>query len=188
MKKTTSQWFYRILNYIGDVHIETGSADFRLMSRRAVTAFISIPERDRFTRGLVNWMGFPKTVVEYTSRPRLSGRTKYGIGAMVRLALSGITSFSTKPLRISFYLGSMISLTGLLYAIYAVAMFFTGRVITGWTSILVSILIIGGAILVTLGIIGEYIGRIFHEVKARPAYFIREQTDDQSKQDVQERT
>jgi polyisoprenyl-phosphate glycosyltransferase len=123
LKKTSSRWFYRVLNFLGEVQVQPGSADFRLMSRRAVDAFLSIPERDRFTRGLVSWMGFSQAVVEYTARPRASGHTKYSPGAMLRFALSGITSFSSRPLRLSFYLGIMISLAGLLYAVYAVAMF-----------------------------------------------------------------
>jgi polyisoprenyl-phosphate glycosyltransferase len=178
VKRATSRWFYRVLNFLADVQVQPGSADFRLMSRRAVDAFLSIPERDRFTRGLVSWMGFSQAVVEYTARPRASGRTKYNPAAMFRFALSGITSFSSRPLHLSFYLGIMISLAGLLYAVYAVVMFFAGRTITGWASILVSVLIIGGVILVSLGIIGEYIARIFHEVKSRPLYFIKDQTDE----------
>ncbi|MCZ7555514.1 MAG: glycosyltransferase family 2 protein [Bacteroidia bacterium] len=185
VKKLTSRWFYHVLNFLGEVQVQPGSADFRLMSRRAVEAFLAIPERDRFTRGLVSWMGFPQAVVEYTARPRLSGRTKYSPAAMLRFALSGITSFSSRPLHLSFYLGIMISLAGLLYAVYAVVMFFAGRTITGWASILVSVLIIGGVILVSLGIIGEYIARIFHEVKSRPLYFIKDETGEQKKNNEQ---
>lgn len=185
VKRATSRWFYHVLNFLSDVQVQPGSADFRLMSRRAVDAFLSIPERDPFTRGLVSWMGFSQAVVEYTARPRASGHTKYSPGAMLRFALSGITSFSSRPLRLSFYLGIMISLAGLLYAVYAVVMFFAGRTITGWASILVSVLIIGGVILVSLGIIGEYIARIFHEVKSRPLYFIKDQTDESPRKDEQ---
>jgi len=175
-KKITSRGFYRLINQLSDVRIEPASADFRLMSRAAVRAFLEMPERDRFTRGLVSWMGFRQAIVEYQAEPRAAGETKYSLQKMMHFALNGITSFSSKPLRISFYMGCLISLTGLLYAVYAVAEFFVGNTFPGWTSILVSLLIIGGVILINLGIVGEYIARIFNEVKGRPLYFIREET------------
>ncbi len=175
-KKGSSQHFYRLINHLSDIRIEPASADFRLMSRATVNAFLDIPERDRFTRGLVSWMGFRQAVVEYQAEPRASGETKYSLQKMIQFALNGITSFSARPLRISFYTGCLISLAGLLYAVYAVVQFFVGNTIPGWTSILVTLLIIGGVILINLGIVGEYIARIFNEVKARPLYFIREQT------------
>ncbi|MBX2927225.1 MAG: glycosyltransferase family 2 protein [Saprospiraceae bacterium] len=176
-KKLSSRLFYRLINYLADVRIEPAAADFRLMSRAATDAFLSIPERDRFTRGLVSWMGFRQAVVPYQAEARHSGKTKYSLRKMLRFGLNGITSFSSRPLRLSFYSGIFISLAGLAYSIYAVVQFFSGQTIPGWTSILVSLLIIGGVILINLGIIGEYIARIFNEVKARPLYFIKEQTD-----------
>jgi polyisoprenyl-phosphate glycosyltransferase len=176
-KKQSSRLFYRLINYLSDVRIEPASADFRLMSRPTVEAFLDIPERDRFTRGLVSWMGFRQAVVEYRAEARASGRSKYSLKKMIRFGLNGITSFSSRPLRISFYTGCIISFAGLVYAIYAIAQFFSGHTIPGWTSILLSLLIIGGVILINLGIIGEYIARIFNEVKARPLYFIKDQTE-----------
>jgi len=177
LKKTSSRLFYRILNSLSDIPIEPAAADFRLMNRKTVDAFLRIPERDRFTRGLVSWMGFRQISVEYQALPRATGRSKYSLNRMIRFGLNGITSFSSRPLRISFYCGAFISLAGLAYALFAVVQFFRGHTIPGWTSILLSILIIGGAILVSLGIIGEYLARIFNEVKARPLYFIKDQTD-----------
>lgn len=176
-KKYSSRLFYRLINYLADVRIEPAAADFRLMSRAATDAFLSIPERDRFTRGLVSWMGFRQAVIPYQAEARHSGKTKYSLRKMLRFGLNGITSFSSRPLRLSFYCGIFISLAGLAYSVYAVVQFFSGQTIPGWTSILVSLLIIGGVILINLGIIGEYIARIFNEVKARPLYFIKEQTD-----------
>lgn len=175
-KKKTSKLYYLLINSISEVRIEPGSADFRLMNRRAVNAFIGIPESDRFTRGLVVWMGFLQTVIDYQALSRHSGSSKFSLSKMVRLGLNGITSFSSRPLRLSFYIGIFISFLGFSYAIFALVKFFLGQTVPGWTSILVSILIIGGAILISLGIIGEYIARIFNEVKKRPLYFIKDTT------------
>ena len=180
-KKNTSKLYYRLINSISEVRIEPGSADFRLMNQRAVNAFLGIPESDRFTRGLVVWMGFRQTVIDYQALSRHSGSSKFSLSKMVRLGLNGITSFSSRPLRLSLYTGFFISFSGFLYAIYALVKYFSGYTVTGWTSVLLSILIIGGVILVSLGIIGEYIARIFNEVKKRPLYFIKDTTDNFSK-------
>ena len=176
LKKSTSRWFYKVINFLSDIRIEPASADFRLMSRKTVDAFKVIPERDRFTRGLVSWMGFKQTIIEYQAQPRAHGQTKYTLKKMFQFALNGVTSFSAKPLRLSFYSGIIISFLGLLYAFYAMIAFLYGETLQGWASILLSLLIIGGAILINLGIVGEYIARIFNEVKARPLYFIKDQT------------
>jgi len=174
-KRGTSRLFYRIMNHLSDVPIEPAAADFRLMTRATVDAFLRIPERDRFTRGLIRWMGFRQTLIDYQAEPRSFGRSKYTLGRMIRFGLDGITSFSSRPLRLSFYAGLVLASGGLLYGVYAVAVFARGGTIQGWTSILLTLLIIGGAILITLGIIGEYIARIFNEVKGRPLYFVRDE-------------
>lgn len=176
-KKTSSRLFYKLINFLSDVPIEPAAADFRLMTRMTVEAFLSIPERDRFTRGLVSWMGFRQTAIEYQAQPRASGKSKYSLKKMIRFGLNGITSFSSRPLTISFYGGVIISLFGLLYGIFALVEFFRGQTIPGWTSILLTLLLIGGVILINLGIIGEYLARIFNEVKGRPLYFIKDQTN-----------
>lgn len=173
-KKSTSGGFYFLIKYLTDVPIEPSSADFRLMSRRAVDAFLKFEEKDRFVRGLVSWMGFKQTFISYNSPSRYSGASKYSIMKMFRFAIDGITSFSAKPLRISFYSGLIVSLLGLVYAIYAVVEFIYGKVIPGWTSLLVSQLVIGGLILISLGIIGEYLARVFNESKNRPLYFVKQ--------------
>ncbi|MDH3650796.1 MAG: glycosyltransferase family 2 protein [Saprospiraceae bacterium] len=175
-KKLTSKWFYSIINKLANINIQPAAADFRLMSRKAVEAFLEIEERDRFTRGLVSWMGFNQASVSYTADKRHSGTSKYSFSKMIRFALDGITSFSSRPLQISFYVGSTITSFGLLYALYVIVVFLQGKTIPGWTSILLVLLIIGGAILINLGIIGEYIARIFNEVKSRPHYFVKDST------------
>jgi len=123
-------------------------------------------------------MGFKQTAVEYEAPPRFSGKSKYTLKKMLRFALSGITSFSTKPLQLAIYTGIAIFGGGVLYAIYAIISYFWGHTIEGWTSLMVTVLIIGGFQLLSLGVIGEYIGRIFNESKARPIYFIKERTSE----------
>ena len=173
-KNITSSWFYKIINTLSDVPIESSSADFRLMNRKTVNAFLQLKEKDRFVRGLISWMGFKQITISYSAPLRFSGKSKYSIAKMFRFAADGITSFSAKPLRISFYAGLTVSFVGLLYAIFAVVQYFEGKTIAGWTSILVSILIIGGIQLISLGIIGEYLARVFNEAKNRPLYFVKE--------------
>lgn len=175
-KKTSAGIFYKLINALSDIHIESGSADFRLMSRKALEAFLRFPERNRFTRGLISWMGFRQAIIDYSAPSRFTGKTKYNYRKMFRLALDGITSFSSRPLRISFYCGFIVFILGLIYAIFAVIKYINGETVQGWTSTLVSILILGGIQLLTIGIIGEYIARIFNESKARPLYFIKDKT------------
>ena len=179
-KKITSRYFYKIINTLSDIHIEPASADFRLMNRKTVDAFLKLKEKDRFTRGIISWMGFKQAQVEYTAPERFSGKSKYSLFKMFNFAVDGITSFSAKPLRISFYAGLIVSFVGLLYAIYAVVEYFKGNTSPGWASTLVSILIIGGIQLISIGIIGEYLARVFNEAKNRPLYLVKQYT---SKQD-----
>ncbi len=176
IKNLTSSWFYKIINNLSDIRIEPGSADFRLMNRKAVDAFLQLKEKGRFTRGLISWMGFKQEMIPYSAPARFSGKTKYSFMKMFRFAADGITSFSAKPLRVSFFAGLIVSLIGLLYAIYAVIEYFGGKTIPGWTSILVSILIIGGIQLISIGIIGEYLSRVFNESKNRPLYLVKNYT------------
>lgn len=176
MKKISSSLFYRLLNFLSNVKIESSSADFRLMTRKAVDAFLQLEEKDRFTRGLISWMGFKQSVVEYTAATRFAGDSKYTVKKMFRFGMDGITSFSTKPLRISFYTGLIIFFIGLVYSVYAIIENIRRETVPGWTSILVSVLIIGGIQLVSIGIVGEYIARIFNETKARPLFFIQDKT------------
>jgi len=175
-KKRSSRLFYRLFNALSDVKIEKDSSDFRIMTREALTAFLSIDEQNRFTRGLVSWMGFRQSSLPYVAPERHSGQSKYSVRRMFSFAFEGLTAFSSKPLRISTYLGMIVLIFGIAYAIYAVVVYLMGASNPGWTSLLISILILGGTQLLILGIIGEYIARIFTESKRRPHYFIEKRT------------
>ena len=174
-KKQSSRLFYRFINRISDISIAESSSDFRLMSRKALDAFLQFRERDRFTRGLVSWMGFRQTHVDYECPPRFAGKSKYTLRKMLHFAADGITAFSAKPLRIASYMGVMVFLVGLAYALFAIIQHASGKTIPGWTSLLVTVLLLGGIQLLGLGIIGEYLARIFNESKSRPLYFIKDQ-------------
>ena len=175
-KKWSSAGFYAILNRLSDVKLEPGSADFRLFTRQALDAFLAFPEKDRFNRGLVVWMGFKQGIVSYVAPPRTQGQTNYTLKRMMRLGLDGITAFSSKPLRISAYLGIVTTIVGLLYMIYALIAYLTGHTSPGWTSLIAVVVLLGGVQLLCLGIIGEYIARIYNESKNRPLFFIKDNT------------
>ncbi|HOI22243.1 MAG TPA: glycosyltransferase family 2 protein [Spirochaetales bacterium] len=176
-KRLGSRLFYALMKVLGDVKIEPGSADFRLLSRRAVKALLSMPERTLFLRGAVPWIGFPSTELSYRPGNRRSGSSKYSFSAMFSFALDGITSFSVKPLRLASMFGCLISAAGFLYALYAlIVRLFTDKTVEGWTSLLISVLIIGGIQLIFMGIIGEYLGKLFLEAKHRPHYLVKERS------------
>ncbi len=145
------------------------------MDRAVVDAMIAMPERSRFLRGMVSWLGFRQVGLSYRAKPRFSGESKYSFRRMLTLALQGITSFSTVPLRVSAYLGLFTALAGLPYAAWAIyARCFTDVTVPGWTSLLIAVLVLGGVQLMSVGIIGEYVGRIYTEVKGRPLYLTKE--------------
>ena len=174
-KKTTSKLFYRLTNRLSDVKLEDGVADFRLLDRKVLDALKNFSENQIFLRAVIQWLGFRQTTVEYQAAERVAGESKYTIKKMFSFALSGITAFSIKPLRFSIYLGSIIATLAFLYGAYALGIhIFTDRAIQGWTSILMSVLFIGGLNLLMLGIIGEYLGKMFIENKKRPNYIISE--------------
>lgn len=172
-KRVTAQGFYRFVKWLGG-DILYNHADFRLMSRRALKALQEFPERNMFLRGMVYSLGFPHSVVYYDRRERLAGESKYPFGKMLSFALDGITSFSVKPLRYIVYLGLFFILIALAAIVYALVSYFQGHVVPGWSSLLVSLWFIGGAILLAVGVIGEYVGKIYSEVKRRPRYFIEQ--------------
>ena len=174
IKNMTSKGFYTFINKMTDVKIEPASSDFRLMSRKAVDAFLQFEEKDRFTRGLISWMGFKQAFVEFDAPRRRSGVSKYTFRKMLHFAWDGITSFSSKPLKISLYVGLLSLGMGFLYAVYALIEFILGNTIPGWTSMMLVILFLGGVQLLSLGIIGQYLSRIFNEAKNRPHYFIQD--------------
>lgn len=177
-KLFTARVFYRIIKRLTKVSIPVDAGDFRLMSRRVVDALRRSPERNRFLRGMVSWVGFNQTAVEYDRDVRHSGTTKYPLSKMIRFAMDGITSFSDAPLRFASYLGFAVSAIAFLYAIYViVSKVFNVRPLAytpGWASTIVAVLFLGGVQLMSLGILGEYLGRVYDEVKGRPLYLISE--------------
>ncbi|KAF0196929.1 MAG: family 2 glycosyl transferase [Bacteroidetes bacterium] len=173
-KKFSSGLFYFIINRLSSVEIKPGIADFRLLDRKVVDALKQFSENHIFLRGLIPWMGFRQTSVHFEPAERHKGTTKYTFTRMLRLALDGITSFSSRPLYLSIALGSIIAGIAFLYGIYAVYVhLFTDDALPGWTSITASVLFIGGIQLIMLGIIGIYLGKLFIENKKRPNYIIR---------------
>ncbi|MGO8751313.1 MAG: glycosyltransferase family 2 protein [Thermoguttaceae bacterium] len=174
-KRWTSSAFYKLMNCMSDTPIVPGAADFRLMDRTVVDALVAMPERSRFLRGMVSWLGFRQQSLTYRANPRFSGKSKYSLGRMLTLALQGITSFSSVPLRVSAYVGLFAAVVGLPYAIWAIyAKCFTDITVPGWTSLLIAVLFLGGVQLMSIGVIGEYVGRIYTEVKRRPLYLTKE--------------
>jgi dolichol-phosphate mannosyltransferase len=173
-KKRTSRIFYDVINNLSDIEIEPGTADFRLMDKKTVDVFRSFSETDLFLRGLIKWMGFSQIGIEYTSRLRQSGTTKYSIKKMIRFALQGITSFSTKPLYIAAYLGLFFSLCSLIYIPYIIYAYTFGHSVSGWASLIATIAFFGGLQLMILGIVGIYIGKIYMQGKNRPHYIVKE--------------
>lgn len=175
LKRVSSRLFYRLMNWISDIRFREGAADFRLLDRSVVDVLKDINEYYLFFRGMTSWVGFRQCSVEFTPDQRFAGETKYSFRRMLGFALTGITSFSLKPLRLSFTLGALFAVLAFLYGIYALVMkFFTDTTIPGWTSVLASVLFIGGIQLIVLGIIAEYVGKLFMESKRRPHYIIRE--------------
>lgn len=173
LKRGTAALFYRVLRHLAKVDIPADAGDFRLMSRRAVEALKRLRERHRFVRGLSSWIGFRQTAVSFVRDARYAGKTKYPFLKMVKFALDGLTSFSFAPLQLATYLGFGASLVSFCYGLYAVGLkLFTNESVLGWASLIVAVLFIGGVQLITLGIIGEYIGRIYEEIKQRPLYIV----------------
>lgn len=175
-KKGTALAFYRLMRNLGG-EIVYNHADFRLMSRRTLLALMAFPERNLFLRGIVASMGYPSAVVYYDRKERFAGESKYPLKKMISFALDGITSFSVRPLRYITYLGLFFMLIAVFAIFYGLFSYVEGSALPGWTSLLVSMWFIGGAILLACGIIGEYVGKIYKEVKQRPRYFIENETD-----------
>jgi glycosyltransferase involved in cell wall biosynthesis len=176
MKRSTSQLFYRLQNALSPVDLPVGAADFRLISRKVAKVFrTAIREQNQFLRGLFQWIGFSTTTITYTTAPRKAGRTKYQPGRLLTFAIAGMLSFSKLPLRLASLIGFAISSLSLIYGMFLIFYFFwAGHIPPGYTSMIVIILFMGGLQLTVLGIIGEYLGSIFDEVKGRPLYVIDE--------------
>jgi hypothetical protein len=160
------------LNRVADVSLPVDSGDFRLVSRRVVESLRQMPEQQRYIRGMVSWLGFKQVPIEYDRQGRFAGFTKYPFRKMLHFALDGITSFSIVPLKMASTLGFVFGLLGLAGLGYALGSWWFGSVVSGWTSVIVAILFLGGTQLLAIGVLGEYVGRLYLESKRRPLYTI----------------
>lgn len=174
-KRKTASIFYGIMNKFSDIKIDQGAADFRLVDRKVADVIKTIREDNLFMRGMISWLGFKQYGIKYNPEERHWGKTKYTFKKMFKFAVAGIMSFSIKPLQISLFVGYFMAIISFVYAVYAIYMkLFTTETISGWTSVLVAVLFIGGIQMIMLGILGEYVGKLFMESKRRPNYIIKE--------------
>jgi polyisoprenyl-phosphate glycosyltransferase len=172
-KRRTADLFYRLVNRLSDVDIPRNVGDFRLVDRKALDAFLAMPERDRFVRGMFAWIGFRQAVVRFHRPPRTTGETKYSLAKMARLAVNGVVSFSDAPLRLALWAGVAVSSIAILYGLFVVAMWaMNAPLARGWSSIVVIVSFLGGANMLMTGLLGLYVGRIYSEVKHRPLYVL----------------
>jgi len=175
LKRTAAAWFYRLHNRVSSIQIPENVGDFRLMNRASVEALRRLPEQQRFMKGLFAWVGFRTRVIDYQRQPRAAGNSKFSGWKLWNFALEGITSFSTAPLRIWTYVGLVLAAVTLLYALFIVTRtLISGIDVPGYASLLVAILFLGALQLISVGVLGEYIGRIYLESKQRPPYIVRE--------------
>jgi dolichol-phosphate mannosyltransferase len=185
-KRWTAKFFYRFISRLSDTRIPRETGDFRLMDRRVVDSLLSMPERDRFVRGMVSWLGFSQVAVPYRRAPRAAGTTKFSLFKMVRFALDGIFSFSILPLRLATWTGfaaSVVAIVGIIIVLLE-RFFQVPGLVKGWSSAVIAELFIGGVQLICMGIIGEYVGRIYGESKRRPLYIVRERMGFESRNPV----
>ncbi len=173
-KRTSASLFYRLLRRMVDIDIAADTGDFRLMSRRAIDHLNAMPERYRFIRGMVTWIGLKQTAFHYHRQARFAGTTHYPLRKMVLLAIDAMTSFSIAPLRFASHLGMIFGLIGLVALGYTIVAWLEGNVLPGWTSLAAIVLILGSVQLLVLGIFGEYLGRMYMETKRRPLYIVNE--------------
>ncbi|MCJ8158759.1 glycosyltransferase family 2 protein [Sphingomonas sp. LaA6.9] len=171
-KRSTAALFYRGLSWLTDIEIPVDTGDFRLMSRRALDALLALPEQARFVRGMVAWIGFRQVPILYDRAERLAGETKYPLRKMVRFALDAVTGFSTVPLRIASYMGIGLAAASVLLLAYTAYGWLAGKAIEGWTSLMLVVVVLGAVQMFVLGMIGEYLGRLYLESKRRPLYII----------------
>lgn len=176
IKSLVSSLYYSLMNHYVDVSFTDGIGDFRLLSRKAVEALLSLSEYNRFSKGLFSWIGFKEKIIEYENVARVEGESKWSFSKLLNYGIDGIISFNNKPLRLSIYLGLIITLSGLIYILSTfIKIVLYGIDQPGYFTIIASILVFGGIQLIFLGIIGEYIGRIYYETKRRPHYIVETQ-------------
>lgn len=172
-KKTSSRWFYKILGKVSNTPVLPDAGDYRLLDKKVVDALKKMRESQRYTKGLYNWVGFKKVAIEFDAEERLHGETKWSFGSLLKLAIEGITSYTTAPLKFSMYFGFLVSLISFIYMIYVlIKTLIFGADTSGFPSLMIVMLFLGGCQLISVGILGEYIGRVFIETKNRPLYFI----------------
>jgi glycosyltransferase involved in cell wall biosynthesis len=172
-KRVMSRNFYRLMNLLSDTPVTPGAADFQLLDRSALDALLRLGDHRPFLRGMVSWLGFPTVSLHYTAAARAGGSSSYTWRKMISMAVDAITAFSVKPLRLAFYIGCLSALLSLVYLTYIFDQLLAGRTVEGWTSLMVVLLFLGASQLVTLGIIGEYIGRIYDQTRGRPRYVVK---------------
>ncbi len=174
-KLATASWFYKLFDKLAQVNLEPNSGDFRLLDRRALDALLTMTERSRFLRGMTVWVGFTQTAVSYERDPRHAGETKYTLRKMLRFSLDAIASFSHVPLQLATYVGLLSAGLAFVAIPVVLGLHFAGSYLPGFGSLTIAILLLGGIQLIALGVIGEYVGRIYDEVKHRPLYIVRDE-------------
>ncbi len=175
LRKSAASVFYRLLRYLSDVDIPLDTGDFRLMNRRVLDALLAMPEHHRFIRGMIGWVGFKQVPLQYERSERTEGETSYTLSRLISFAIDGITGFSIRPLRLVTYTGLVTAMLSALYAFYIfIVWFIHGEPVAGWPSLMAVVLLLGGVQMIFLGLIGEYVGRVFQEVKGRPLFVISE--------------
>jgi dolichol-phosphate mannosyltransferase len=172
-KLSTAKWFYKLFDKLAQVELEHNSGDFRLLDRRPLDALLAMRERNRFLRGMTVWVGYTQAAVSYRRDPRYAGETKYTLSKMLKFSLDAISSFSHRPLQLATLLGFLISTLAFIAIPVVVVLRLSGSYLPGFGSITIAILLLGGIQLIAIGIIGEYVGRIYDEVKGRPLYLVR---------------
>jgi dolichol-phosphate mannosyltransferase len=187
IKRLTSALFYWLFNRLSEVPLPKGAADFYLLSRRARDALMAMPERSRFLRGMVAWIGFQRTAVSYDAPPRSAGVSKYTRPRMTRLAMDGLLSFSARPIRLATRAGLLLVLVGGVYLSYILGRWvLLGDLVQGWPSLISIVLILGGAQILFIGLLGEYVARVFDESKQRPLYLVKQAPADEARPEGQE--
>jgi glycosyltransferase involved in cell wall biosynthesis len=172
-KLSTAKWFYKLFDQLAQVELHHNSGDFRLLDRRALDALLSMRERNRFLRGMTVWVGYTQAAVPYRRDARYAGETKYTFARMVRFSLDAIVSFSDRPLQLATLFGFVISTLAFVAIPVVIVLRLLGSYLPGFSSITIAVLVLGGIQLIAIGIIGEYVGRIYDEVKGRPLYLVR---------------
>jgi dolichol-phosphate mannosyltransferase len=168
------KFFYRLVNLLSETPVLSGAADYQLLDREVVTAVLQFRDRHPFLRGIVAWLGFHSTCMEYVAAARHAGTSAYSVRKMVRLSIEAITGLSSKPLRFSFYLGVFTAILGLSYAAFALVGLLVGKTVPGWTSMIAMVSLLGAVQLLSIGVVGEYIARIYEQTRAMPRFVIVE--------------